>query len=283
MSTHKHLQLAANGYADLYTLLDGGEQLPLAFIKCPLTPDGRAEVSRARSYRPVLLHGWGPPGFSATSPDIPESNLLAEVAPLSGSPWLSVHLDFIPERDGELNRAELLNRVRKNVRTLTDISGLPVLLENVPHYAGRPKPRLSSDPDFIAEALHGSGAGFLLDLAHAQVAAYHRQQDIHEYLNALPLDLVREIHISGPRLEETGLMDRHLTLQHGDWALLRWTLARTPAAKILTHEYMGLRPKTPQYTDSHGPAPLLGELRKMEALRRDIGTDTVRADPTQLP
>lgn len=277
MSTRSSLSLAANGYTDLYVLLERGEDLPLDFIKCPLAPDGRSEVAQARAFRPVLLHGWGPPGFSATARTIPELSMLTELAPISGSPWLSVHLDYMPEKDGELSRAALLRQISGNVKTLSDTSGLRVLLENVPHYAGRPKPLLSSDPDFISEALQESGAAFLLDLAHARVAAYHRQEDIHEYLSHLPLHLVKEIHISGPRMEATGLMDRHLTLQTEDWALLSWTLARTPDVAILTHEYMGLRPKTAPYPDSHGPEPLRRELHRMDALGRQHERFTVTA------
>lgn len=118
MSISPHLRLAANGYADLYALLDSEHPPELDFIKCPLTPDGRSEVHRAHPYHPVLLHGWGPPGYSATAPGIPEPELLSELAPFSGSPCLSIHLDDIPERDGDLSRTELLRRVTANVRAL---------------------------------------------------------------------------------------------------------------------------------------------------------------------
>lgn len=264
------LRLAANGYADLYTLLHAGEVEFLDFIKCPLSPDGRAEVTRARTYRPVLLHGWGPPGFSATSASIPEAQVLRKVAQVSGSPWLSVHLDVNPERDGEMTANKLLARVKENVERLAEISGLPVLLENVPHYAGRPKPLLGSDPAFISEAVQASGAGFLLDTAHARVAAFHRKQDEEAYLLGLPLHQTREIHTSGPRLEGQGLTDRHLTLQTEDWVLLRWLLPRTPEVEILTHEYMGLRPNTTPYTDSHGPTPLKEDLLILNAVRHEF-------------
>lgn len=270
MSKPLPLRLAANGFQDLYALLDAGENLPLDFIKCPLSADGRAEVAQALKYRPVLLHGWGPGGYSITQAEIPEPELLRELAPLSGSPNVSVHLHYKPERDGELGESALLERIQANVQRLQDLSGLPILLENVPFYPWVNVPRRSSDPDLIERACAASGAGFLLDLAHARVGAYHRQQDIHEYLSAMPLELVQEIHTSGPRLEEKGLMDRHLTLQPEDWELLRWTLERTPNVRILTHEYMGLRPNTQNYPEAHDPATLHGEILKMHALAKEL-------------
>lgn len=131
-------------------------------------------------------------------------------------------------------------------------------------------PRRSSDPDLIEQACLGSGAGFLLDLAHARVGAYHRGQDIHEYLRAMPLELVQEIHVSGPRLEEKGLMDRHLTLFPEDWELLRWTLNRTPNVQFLTHEYMGLRPNTQPYPEVYDPTTLHREILKLQTVVKEL-------------
>src|SRR5262245_30409451 len=115
------LSLAANGYADLYTLLQR-EDVPIDYIKCPLSPNSRAEVARALAYRPVILHCWGPPGYSATRPQIPEPQLLTELAQSSGTPFLSVHLDYRPESDGEWERDTLLAHVRQEVMALKHLS-----------------------------------------------------------------------------------------------------------------------------------------------------------------
>ncbi|MGV3615212.1 MAG: hypothetical protein ACO1SV_07750 [Fimbriimonas sp.] len=70
---HAGIALAANRYDDLFTLLDAGE-VPIDCIKCPSSPDSRLEVIRARASRPVLMHCWGAPGYSATRPTIPLNN-----------------------------------------------------------------------------------------------------------------------------------------------------------------------------------------------------------------
>ena len=81
------IALAANGYTDLFTLLEQGK-VPIDYIKCPLSPDSRNEVTRARRYRPVVLHCWGPPGYSVTRPEAPEPSLLTETVPNSVEPPL---------------------------------------------------------------------------------------------------------------------------------------------------------------------------------------------------
>lgn len=262
------LLLAANGLPDLYALLEGSDPPALDFVKCPLSPDSRAEVRRARAFRPVLLHGWGPPGYSVTLPEVPEPDLLRELAATSGTPYLSVHLDHRPARDGELTRGAALARARDNVERLRDLSGLDVLLENVPHYAWQGLPRWATEPAFVAEALDATGTGLLVDLAHARVAARHRGEDVRAYVAALPLERAVELHVSGPREEERGLMDRHLGLLPEDRDLLEWTLPRVPNLRVLTHEYSGVREATRRHADGEGPEKLRSELAYLDALRR---------------
>jgi uncharacterized protein len=263
------INLAANGLPDLYALLDAGEALPLSAIKCPLSPHSRAEVQRAlRSTSTVLLHGWGPPGYSVTRPELPEPELLRELCLMSGTPYLSVHLDPDAALDGELSPSALLDRIAEQAETLREVSGLPLLIENVPWRPGTSGPRFASDPAFIEAALDASGAGLLLDLAHAAMACFHRGEDVYTYLEALPLHLVQELHISGPRLEADGLRDRHLTLRPEDWALLAWTLERAPKLAWLTHEYAGLRPTTQHFAAEIGPDVLRDELYRLREAAR---------------
>ncbi|MFC4452573.1 DUF692 family multinuclear iron-containing protein [Deinococcus sonorensis] len=232
------ISLAANGIPDLYAVLEQEEALPLDHIKCPLSPQSRPEVERALALRPVLLHGWGPPRYSVTRPELPEPELLRALSARSGTPHLSVHLDPAPALDGALSEAELLRRVAAQAEQLRQLSGVPLLLENMPWYPWRQKPGWGVDPAFIRRALEAAQAGLLLDLAHARVACWHLGQDVQEYLQQLPLERVREIHVSGPRLEQDGLRDRHQLLSEDDWALLAWTMERAPALTYLTHEYL---------------------------------------------
>ena len=58
-----------------------------------------------------------------------------------------------------------------------------------------------------------------------------------EYLSALPLNKVREIHTNHP-YNDNGkqMLDRHLPLQAGDLDILRWTLDHAPNTEAITLE-----------------------------------------------
>ncbi|MDX2007484.1 MAG: DUF692 family protein [Meiothermus sp.] len=261
------LSLAANGIPALYELLYNYD-LPLEFIKCPLSPDSRGEVERARQYLPVVLHGWGPPDYSICSPSVPEPELLQELAEKSGTPFVSAHLDYTPERDGDMGRGPLLERIVNNVEELKRLTGKEVLLENVPWYAHRSRPRYTTDPEFFAEALEIAGAWLLLDLSHATVAAWHRHEDAGDYVGRMPLERALEIHVSGPRETEAGLNDWHMPLRESDYLLLEQTLRQTPSVKVLTLEYMIREKTTLMFREPEGPAVMLQQVMRLDELRR---------------
>jgi uncharacterized protein (UPF0276 family) len=267
------IRLAANWSAALEKLLRKVHP-PVDYLKCPLDRDAAAQVEAARALGPVLLHGWGPP-YRVGLERLPEPDTLARLARASLTPHLSVHLDVQPEDlEPGSNREAALRRVETSVRALQDLTGLEVLLENMPHYAWSERPRFVTDPDFIDEALERSGAGLLLDLAHARVAAHHRQEPIHDYLLALPLHRAVEVHVSGPRLEADGLRDRHLPMAHEDYALLERTLLAAPSVRFLTLEYGGI-PDLGRTRDGrevrlsrNDPGALLEQLGRLDTIRK---------------
>ena len=264
------IALAANGSPILKELLDADE-ISLDYVKCPLSGRSREEVSQFRPYRPVLLHGWGPVHWIGQR-GVPEPDLLRELMAVSGSPYVSTHLDARPKDfDGELTPARALARVHVHVAALGEITGQDVLLENVPYLRGGPSPRFTTDPNFIAEALAASSAKFLLDLAHAKVSAWHRGEEFGDYLNALPLAAAQELHLSRPRLEADGMRDRHLPLEEDDYALLESLLPRLPRLRMVTLEYGGLDDGGPDGVkiDRNDPDALRDQLRRLHTLVRN--------------
>jgi hypothetical protein len=126
---------------------------------------------------------------------------------------------------------------------LRRITVLPVHLENT-HY-NLPQPgRVANapytcDPAFVREALEATGANLLLDIAHAEVAAWHRGEQALVYIRRLPLERVNEVHVNSPELVDGELRDRHVEMTEGSYLLLRTVLEETPA-KIASLEYSGL-------------------------------------------
>jgi uncharacterized protein (UPF0276 family) len=198
--------------------------------------------------RPLLLHNSVFNWSLAHPTALVEQRVVARtLAALerTGAPWLSVHLGFsaaevlfdvhMTARSRALPRAELLANICRNVRTLAAAIPVPLILENLDYCPGGAYEHICA-PDFITAALSETETGLLLDLAHARVSAARLGLPIEEYLGQLPLERVRQLHISGPRLRDGVLFDAHEALLDVDYALLEWVLRRTqPWA--LTLEY----------------------------------------------
>jgi uncharacterized protein len=105
--------------------------------------------------------------------------------------------------------APVLGRVLAAVDDWQRRLGLPVLLENGPIYFQMPGSTMSQ-LTFIREICsRSSTALLLLDIAHLVVTAANLAADPSEMLNALPLDRVIEVHLSGMKPQSGIAWDDH--------------------------------------------------------------------------
>jgi uncharacterized protein (UPF0276 family) len=115
---------------------------------------------------------------------------------------------------------------------------VPLLLEHL-DYCPEGAYEHVCEPAFICDVLEATGCDLLLDLAHAQVSASWLGADVEEMLEQLPLERVREVHVSSPRPSagnSAHLDDVHETLTERDYELLRWVLGRAaPRAVVLEY------------------------------------------------
>lgn len=198
--------------------------------------------------RPLLLHNSVFNWSLAHPTALEEQQIVArtrEALERTRAPWLSVHLGFsaadvffdthMTARSPALPYAELFANMCRNICALQSAIRVPLILENLDYCPGGAYEHIC-EPDVIADVLNETGAGLLLDLAHARVSAARIGLPIETYLGQLPLDRVRQLHISGPRSRAGVLFDAHEALLEEDYALLEWLLLRTqPLA--LTLEY----------------------------------------------
>lgn len=151
------------------------------------------------------------------------------------SPWLSFHYSLLPPgyvwfaaKFGRYlplpNSARASEWFVDGVKKLKCLK-LPLLLENMPSF---PTSRyaLETSAERISESLALTETDFLLDIAHARVAASVLGLDVYDYIASLPLERVKQIHTSGPRARDGRLYDAHEDLQEEDYRLLAWVLAR---------------------------------------------------------
>jgi len=185
----------------------------------------------------------------------------------TATPYVNVHLGPRASDFGDMpldtreprHRAELMDAMRRDIdAVLARFEPRQVILENVmwdPEPAWLiPRPVL--EPEVISQVVRESGCGLILDLAHADISARHFDVDTKQYVSALPMDQLRELHVTGVRMDENGLWKDHHPLEGRDWELLEWAMERIqradwPEPWAVTFEYGGVGADYEAHTDKN--------------------------------
>ena len=96
-------------------------------------------------------------------------------------------------------------------------------------------------PDFIIRFLETFDLGLVLDLAHAEVTAANLNLSFWDYISALPLERVAEIHLSRTHVNRFVTVDAHLAPENEDFSRLEQALDLLPreACPTVAIEYYG--------------------------------------------
>tara|TARA_R110000823_G_scaffold130015_12_gene257920 strand:+ start:33977 stop:34756 length:780 start_codon:yes stop_codon:yes gene_type:complete len=163
---------------------------------------------------PLALHGLS---LDIGGPDPIDTTLVAAVRELIDAydvPIYSEHLTYCAA-EGHLYdllpipfTQEAVHYVAARVRQVQDIIGRPIALENASYYA-QPHADLT-EAEFIRAVLQESDCELLLDVNNIYVNSINHRYDPLEFLDALPLERARYIHIAGHYNEADDLkIDTH--------------------------------------------------------------------------
>lgn len=125
---------------------------------------------------------------------------------------------------------ETLALVCDHVDQVQEGLGRRLLLENPATYVQFAQ-SVIPEPAFLAEVARRTGCGLLLDVNNVFVSCTNHGWDPHGWLNALPLDLVGEIHLGGHAAEDLPsgplLIDSHgAAVADPVWALYAEVIAQ---------------------------------------------------------
>ena len=186
----------------------------------PLLGDARL----LRSTTPVMLHGVSL-GLASLGPVATRrldrvARVVDAIAPES---W-SEHLAFVRAGDIEIGHLAASPRTHatiegtaRNVDRAAAVLGARPLLENIATLVDPPGSDLD-EATWVREALFAADADLLLDLHNLHANATNFEFDPIAFLDQIPMDRVRQIHIAGGRwvthtvdgLVERRLLDDHL-------------------------------------------------------------------------
>ncbi|MEP2919437.1 DUF692 domain-containing protein [Sulfitobacter sp.] len=134
--------------------------------------------------------------------------------------------------------AATLDRVGDHIAQVQNTLGRQMLLENPSSYLAFAESTYS-ETDFLAELVHRTGCGLLLDVNNVFISATNLGLSPQDYIDAYPLDAVGEIHVGGHDEDEDDNGAPLLIDSHGApvvdpvWALLDYTLAQSGPKPVL--------------------------------------------------
>jgi uncharacterized protein (UPF0276 family) len=201
-------------------------------------------LRQVRERHPVVLHGVS---MSIGSADGLRRDYLArlkaladEIEPL----FVSDHLSW--SRIGGFNSHDLLplpyteealDLVCSNIHMAQETLGRAMLFENPSSYLALNGAAMH-EWEFLAEMSRRTGCGLLLDVNNVYVSAANHGFDAHAFLQGIPAERVRQIHLAGHSQGKQLLIDTHDSpVPEGVWALYAEAVARCgPVATMIERD-----------------------------------------------
>lgn len=208
---------------------------------------GLNNLDRLVQYKPVFIHDLASSFWlnyeEPFKPDVMDE--ARQLLDITKTPWLSTGIGASAEPqahrkgpyreadDDQLqSREKVVENILKHGKRLKEWAGIPLLLENFNYHATNAYEYIC-EPELYTQLLDEIGCDMLLDLAHAQISAFNMGwPGDHEYLSAMPLNKVHEIHVTRSGWQHAQRVDLHQPLEPGDLDLLGWVLERTPTEAV---------------------------------------------------
>jgi uncharacterized protein (UPF0276 family) len=182
-------------------MVDGGK--PLYFLE------------KIRADYPLVMHGVS---MSIGSTDPLDYNYLKQLKALAERVeprWISDHLCWTGQNQVNLHdlmplpyTKEAINHVAARIREVQDYLGRQLVIENVSSYVTYREDEMT-EWDFIAQITKAADCHLLLDVNNVYVSARNHGFDPMDYINAMPIDAVRQLHLAGHTDYGSYVVDTH--------------------------------------------------------------------------
>jgi uncharacterized protein (UPF0276 family) len=192
-----------------------------------------AELEQAGDL-PVVIHGTSGNVASVTGPEVGYLEAVRRLCDYTHAIIYSDHVAFTGAHGRDLGHLspnlfddELLDAASRNVALINEVTGLRPCLENL---AGKTMISGSkyTPEEFYLRLLDASdGWDCLLDLTNVWINAQNRPVDPIAFVEAIPPERVRVVHLAGGRWLHGELVDTHSQSVHEEvYPLLAFTLER---------------------------------------------------------
>lgn len=234
-----------------------------------------AHLKALAEHYPITFHCVGMSIGSADGLNIRYLQALKDLADKHQVVWVSDHLswsNFQQTRSHDLLPLEYtdqtLRRMVADIQQAQDILERPLMLENISAYFAHPDNAIE-EADFIRDLCQASGCSVLLDLNNLFVNHKNLDYNMASYLNKLPANHIKQVHLGGHEQRGELLVDTHgSTICEPVWTLYKEVMSR-----------FGPLPTLIEW-DNNIPelAVLLSERQKAEQIMQNVLHSANKAD-----
>ena len=182
-----------------------------------LVPGGKPlhYLDRIREHYPMVMHGVSLSIGSTDPLDLDYLTKVKQLAERVEARWISDHLCWTGMSGTNLHdlmplpyTEEALDHVVDRIAQVQDFLGRQILIENPSSYLEY-KQSTISEWDFMQEMAERADCMILLDVNNIYVSSVNHNFDPVEYINAIPINRVQQIHLAGHLNLETHIIDTH--------------------------------------------------------------------------
>ena len=222
-------------------------------------------LDRIRQDYPMVMHGVS---LSLGSSDPIDANYLRQLQTLAQRvqpAWISDHLCWTGTNALNLHdllpmpyTRQALRRICEQIDHVQNALGRRLVVENPSSYVKFHQDEMS-EWDFVREMVTRADCELLLDVNNVYVSSVNHGFDAHAYIDAMPVDRIRQIHLAGHEDHGNYIIDTHdHAVVEKVWELYSYTLGKT-----------GFVPTMIERDDHIPPLPdLLQELDRARDLAR---------------
>ena len=248
-------------------------------VDCFKCPAWSKLISDLLGIYPIYVHfplrvGMGiGDALNTETKEKPDWSFFEKIAGQTHTPYFNVHLAPVPEDHpdipvndlGSKHSKKMVEYMVRDLRTIVEKFGADkIIAENI-YSAWGEHPLSAIVPEVVRDVIEETGCGLLLDISHARQAARELHMDPRDYINTLPLQHLREIHITGIQIFNDYWIDKlrnadvpiksttkfinqpidHLPMTQPDWDFFQWVVDQISDGhwrepEIIAFEYGGI-------------------------------------------
>lgn len=172
-------------------------------------------LDRIRELYPMVMHGVS---MSLGSTDVLDMDYLKQLRQLAlriQPAWISDHLCWTGVSGKNMHdllplpyTSQAIAHVVARIQYVQEFLARPILIENVSSYLNYQQSEMT-EWEFVAEIVRQSGCSILLDVNNVYVSARNHHFNPMDYIKAMPIGRVAQIHLAGHTDCGSYIIDTH--------------------------------------------------------------------------